>query len=103
VIAAPDVSGVVWGGRAPVRAVLYMGALVATRRHTVIRTFSLRLVAAGKPKNVALIACMRAAHDPERDDADEHDLAADQSTRNHLTLKTVAILLSSRQQDEGGC
>ena len=49
----------VWGGRAPVRAVLYMGALVATRRNTVIRAFYLRLVAAGKPKQVALIACMR--------------------------------------------
>ena len=49
----------VWGGRAPVRAVLYMGALVATRRNTVIRAFYLRLVAAGKPKKVALIACMR--------------------------------------------
>src|SRR5450756_68581 len=50
---------VVWGGRAPVRAVLYMGALVATRRNTVIRAFYLRLVAAGKPKKVALVACMR--------------------------------------------
>ena len=50
---------VVWGGRAPVRAVLYMGALVAARRNTVIRAFYLRLVAAGKPKKVALIACMR--------------------------------------------
>ena len=50
---------VVWGGRAPVRAVLYMGALVATRRNTVIRAFYRRLVAAGKPKKVALIACMR--------------------------------------------
>ena len=49
----------VWGGRAPVRAVLYMGALVATRRNAVIRAFYLRLVAAGKPKKVALIACMR--------------------------------------------
>ena len=50
---------VVWGGRAPVRAVLYMGALVATRRNAVIRVFYVRLVAAGKPKKVALIACMR--------------------------------------------
>jgi transposase len=50
---------IIWGGRAPVRAVLSMGALVATRRNTVIRTFYLRLVAAGKPKKVALIACMR--------------------------------------------
>ncbi len=49
----------VWGGRAPVRAVLYMGALVAARRNPVIRAFYLRLVAAGKPKKVALTACMR--------------------------------------------
>jgi transposase len=50
---------IIWGGRAPVRAVLYMGALVATRRNTAIRAFYRRLVAAGKPKKVALIACMR--------------------------------------------
>jgi transposase len=49
----------VWGGRAPVRAALYMGALVATRRNPVIRAFYHRLVAAGKPKKVALTACMR--------------------------------------------
>ena len=50
---------VVWGGRASVRAVLYMSALVATRRHPVMRAFYLRLVAAGTPTKVALIACMR--------------------------------------------
>jgi len=49
----------VWGGRAPVRAVLYMGALVATRRNPVIRAFYRRLLAAGKPKKLALTACMR--------------------------------------------
>ncbi len=49
----------VWGGRAPVRAVLDMGALVATRRNPVLRAFYCRLVEAGKPKKVALIACMR--------------------------------------------
>lgn len=49
----------VQGGRATVRAVLYMAALVATRRNAVIRTFYLRLVAAGKPKKLALVACMR--------------------------------------------
>lgn len=49
----------VWGGRAPVRAVLYMGALVATRWNPVIRAFYERLRAAGKPKKVALVACMR--------------------------------------------
>lgn len=49
----------VWGGRAPVRAALYMGALVATRHNPVIREFYERLLAAGKPKKVALVACMR--------------------------------------------
>jgi transposase len=49
----------VWGGRASVRAVLDMGALVAARRNPVLGAFYLRLVAAGKPKKVALIACMR--------------------------------------------
>ena len=48
----------VWGGRAPVRAVLYMGALTAARHNPIIRAFYQRLVAAGKPKKVALTACM---------------------------------------------
>lgn len=48
----------VWGGRAPVRAALYMAALVATRFNPVIRAFYQRLCAAGKPKKVALTACM---------------------------------------------
>ena len=47
-----------WGGRADVRAVLYMGALTATRCNPVIRAFYQRLLAAGKPKKVALVACM---------------------------------------------
>lgn len=47
------------GGRASVRAVLYMGALVATRRNPIIGAFYRRLVAAGKPKKLALVACMR--------------------------------------------
>jgi transposase len=49
----------VQGGRASVRGVLYMGALVATRRNPVIRSFYQRLLAAGKPKKLALVACMR--------------------------------------------
>ena len=49
----------VQGGRATVRAVLYMAALVATKRNAVIRAFYLRLLAAGKPKKLALVACMR--------------------------------------------
>ncbi len=49
----------VWGGRARVRAALYMAALVASRRNRSIRAFYTRLVKAGKPKKVALTACMR--------------------------------------------
>ena len=48
----------VWGGRAAVRAVLYMAALVATRHNEHIRCFYARLCAAGKPKKLALVACM---------------------------------------------
>jgi transposase len=47
------------GGRSHVRAVLYMGALVATRRNAVIGRFYTRLLAAGKPKKLALTASMR--------------------------------------------
>lgn len=48
-----------WGGRADLRAVLYMATLRATTCNPVIRAFYQRLVAAGKPKKLALIACMR--------------------------------------------
>ena len=49
----------VWGGRSRVRGALYMGTLSATRCNPVIRDFYQRLLAAGKPKKVALVACMR--------------------------------------------
>lgn len=49
----------VWGGRGSVRAALYMGTLVATRYNAPLRAFYVRLCAAGKPKKVALTACMR--------------------------------------------
>lgn len=48
----------VWGGRASVRAVLYMGALTASRCNPVIQAFYARLRAAGKATKVALTACM---------------------------------------------
>jgi transposase len=48
----------VWGGRAAVRAALYMGTLVAVRFNPVLRVFYLRLRAAGKLPKVALTACM---------------------------------------------
>jgi transposase len=47
------------GGRTAVRTVLFMGAMVARRRNPVLRAFFERLVAAGKPKMVALIAVAR--------------------------------------------
>ncbi len=47
-----------WGGRANVRSALYMAALSASRFDPTIKTFYQRLLAAGKPKKVALTACM---------------------------------------------
>ena len=47
------------GGRPTVRAVLYMAALVASRHNEVLKRFYQRLLASGKPKKVALVACMR--------------------------------------------
>ena len=49
----------VWSGRAGVRTALYMGAMVSSRHNPVIRDFYQRLLSAGKPKKVALTACMR--------------------------------------------
>lgn len=49
----------IWGGRAELRAVLYMATLVATRHNPTLATFYRRLCAAGKLKKVALVACMR--------------------------------------------
>jgi transposase len=48
----------VLGGRAPVRAVLYMSALAAVRFNPTIAAFHARLIAAGKLPKVALVACM---------------------------------------------
>jgi transposase len=47
------------GGRTPVRCALFMGAMVAKRHNPILKTFFDRLVAAGKPKMVALIAVAR--------------------------------------------
>jgi transposase len=49
---------IIYGGRARVRCALYMATLVATRFNPVIRLFYTHLCAAGKPKKVALVACM---------------------------------------------
>jgi transposase len=49
----------VFGGRAKVRAVLYMATVAATRFNPVIQAFHRRLRQAGKPSKVAITACMR--------------------------------------------
>ena len=49
----------IFGGRPQVRKVLFMAALVASRHNPVIKAFYQRLLAAGKPKKLALIACAR--------------------------------------------
>lgn len=49
----------IFGGRASIRSVLYMAALSATKCNPVIKAFYERLLAKGKPKKVALTACMR--------------------------------------------
>lgn len=48
---------IIWGGRARVRSMLYMAALVGSRFNPVLKAFYQRLLAAGKPKKLALIAC----------------------------------------------
>lgn len=47
-----------WGGRAMVRSALYMATLSAVRHNEVLKQFHQRLLAKGKPKKVALVACM---------------------------------------------
>jgi transposase len=49
----------IWGGRADVRAVLYMAAVSAIRCNEPIKTFAERLKKAGKPAKVVIVACMR--------------------------------------------
>lgn len=49
----------IWGGRASVRVALYMAALVGTRYNPVLKAMYGRLVALGKPKKVAVVACAR--------------------------------------------
>lgn len=50
---------VIFGGRGSVRRVLYMATLASIRFNQVIKRFYERLVTAGKPKKVAIVACMR--------------------------------------------
>lgn len=53
-----DAGRITWGGRAHVRSALYMATLSAARYNPVIRAFYQRLLQGGKPKKVALVACM---------------------------------------------
>jgi len=48
-----------WGGRSSVRSALYMATLVATQYNAYIRAYYQRLLARGKAKKTALVACMR--------------------------------------------
>jgi transposase len=47
-----------WGGRAPVRAMLYMATLAATRHNPTLQAFAERLSTPGRPRKVVLVACM---------------------------------------------
>jgi transposase len=69
------------GGRAEVRRVLYMAAVVAARRNPVVGAFYQRLVEAGKPKKVALTACMRKLL-----------LILNAMIRHHTTFRTLEVL-----------
>ena len=84
----------VWGGRSRVRAVLYMGALVATRHNPAIRDFYQRLLASGKPKEAgvgrvhAQTAGHTQLHAQKRLPLVRYDSASRRSFL--LTFKTVA-------------
>lgn len=49
----------IWGGRADVRRTLYMATLTAVRHNAPLKAHYERLLAVGKRKKVALVACMR--------------------------------------------
>ncbi len=49
----------IWGGRSGVRAMLYMAMLSAVRYNPQIKMFYTNLISRGKPKKVALTACIR--------------------------------------------
>jgi transposase len=49
----------IWGGRADVRAVLYMATISAIRCNPAIKAFAERLKQTGKPAKVVIVACMR--------------------------------------------
>jgi transposase len=49
----------IWGGRGGVRSVVYMATMSAIQHNPAIKVFHSRLIAAGKPPKVAIVACMR--------------------------------------------
>jgi hypothetical protein len=74
-----------------VRIALFMGAMVAKRHNPVLKAFFDRLVAAGKPKMVALIALARKLLNyPQRHSQRPPTMA------NRLTSKTVALPAGER-------
>lgn len=91
-------SRTIWGGRAHVRAILDMSALVAVRDHPVLNTFDEHLRAAGKPAKVALTACMRKlltilnALVKHHTSWQPQEVPRAESTKIPLTNKTVAPL-----------
>jgi transposase len=84
----------IFGGRGSVRRVLYMAALVAARHNPAIRLFYRRLVEAGKPQKVALVACMRKLQTIMVKAGRPRDASFHGTDRkNACPPKTVAILL----------
>jgi transposase len=49
----------IWGGRAHVRVALYMAVVSASQWNPVVKAYYEKLIASGKPRKVALVACMR--------------------------------------------
>ena len=91
-------SRTIWGGRAPVRATLYMSPLVAGRYNPVLKAFYDRLRAAGKVAKGALTACRRTrltslnAMVKHQTPWQLQEVSVD-SRRSPLTNKTVAPLV----------
>ena len=79
----------IFGGRPNVRKVLFMAALVASRHNPVIKAFYQRLLAAGKPKKLALVGLRaQAADHPQCDGPNSQTVQRGASFG--LTFKTVA-------------
>ena len=79
------------GGRTAVRTALFMGAMVAKRHNPILKAFFDRLVAAGKPKMVALIAVARKLLTILNAIVRDH-----RPWQHRLTSKTVALPLRER-------